>query len=91
MNIKVCNSSSIYLDDFLPSTSGACSEADTFDSHEVLGNAKVACAAQNMCIGVLDKGCGTKSKNKGTYRLCKKGFTNPSDSCIYQKKLHSCK
>ena len=45
----------------------------------------IACASQQECIGVMDEGCDSS----GTYRLCKKGFINPSGSCIHEKKQYN--
>ena len=75
----------MYVDDFLPSISGVCSEAHTFGSYKVLGSAQIACASESTCIGVMDEACD----NVGAFRLCKKGFISPSESCVYQKKKYT--
>ena len=74
---------SFYLDDFLPSVPGSCSDDNTFGSYKVLAKAEIACAFDQTCIGILDQDCDSM----GDYRLCKQGFVNPSDSCIHQKRV----
>ena len=70
----------------MPSIPGDCSAGNAFGSYELLTMAKVACISDKTCIGVVDEGCGLKWNTFGAYRICKKGFRNPSDSCIHLKK-----
>ena len=47
--------------------------------------AEINCTSDKTCIGIIDEGCD----EDGPYRLCKKGFVHPSESCILKKKKYS--
>lgn len=64
---------------------GECSETNTFGTYDSLLLAEIECFANMECVGILDDGCD----NKNNYRLCKRGFMNPSTSCISQKKAYN--
>ena len=84
-NKRKCCSMYQFLDDFVQSKFVECSEANTFGTYEDLFFAEIGCSSDIACIGILDKGCDEVAP----YRLCKKGFSSPSFSCIYKKKAYT--
>ena len=53
-----------------------------YGNYNLFKFAELACSLDVQCLGVQDEGCD----GMGEFRLCKKGFMNPSSSCIYKKK-----
>ena len=59
---------------------------ETFDQHENLSVAKVACASDSNCIGIFEPSC---DKN-GSYSLLENGFVTSKygTNCMYKKEKY---
>ena len=74
------------LDDFILMEDIIIDKANTFDRHEQLHVAKIACAKDSNCIAIYEPSC---YKN-GPFMLIKNGFLTSlhGTNCIYKKKKY---
>ena len=73
----------MFLDYFTLKKNSSCSESNIYLRFIQVNDAGMACNSDSECIGIYDESCD----QKGSYRLCKKGFQTlfKDPSCVYKK------